>query len=179
MAYRICGIDEPERVLSMLDDMSDSRSELEEEDDIDRDLDGDISAMADMPVGVRFAESSEGTSAADGNRLSNLGSRLHPQVLNSPNPHDSHSDSSNNSPISRGRPLVRSPPTRGGRSRSTVAIHGRATRRGRPRVYICGGSVWGRAGNTNRSRSPLRFRGSEFIWQQVENERHWRNFVER
>ena len=51
--------------------------------------------------------------------------------------------------------------------------------RGRPRVYICGGSVWGRAGNTNRSRSPLRFRGSEFIWQQVENERHLRNFVER
>ena len=34
MAYRIRGIDEPERVMSMLDDMSDSRSELEEEDDI-------------------------------------------------------------------------------------------------------------------------------------------------
>jgi len=25
----------------------------------------------------------------------------------------------------------------------------------------------------------LRFRGSEFTWQQVENERHLRNFVER
>ena len=78
MAYRIRGIDEPERVLSMLDYISDSGSELEEEeeDDIDRDLDGDISAMADMPVGVRFVESGEGTSAADGDRLSDLGSSL-------------------------------------------------------------------------------------------------------
>ena len=57
MAYRIRGIDEPERVLLMLDDMSDSGRELEKEDDIDRNLDGDISAMADMLVGVRFAES--------------------------------------------------------------------------------------------------------------------------
>ena len=105
MVYRIRGIDEPERVLSMLDDMSDSGSELEE-DDIDRDLNGDISAMADVPVGVRFAKSSEGTRAADGDRLSDLGSSLHPQVTNSPNPQNSHSDSSNDSPISRDRPLV-------------------------------------------------------------------------
>ena len=117
----------------MLDDMSDSESELEE-DDIDRDLDGDIYAIADMLLGVRFAESGEGTSAADGNSLSDLGSSLHPQVSNTPNPHDSHSESSNDSPVSRGRPLMRSPHTRGGMSRSAVVICGRATMRGRPQV---------------------------------------------
>ena len=76
---------------------------------------------------LRFAKSGEGTSTADGHRLSNLGSSLHPQVSNFPNPHGSHSDSSNNSPISRGRPLVRSPRTWGRRSRSAIVIRGRAT----------------------------------------------------